>query len=46
MSTLVLLLWVIAAVLCFVRGFGVVTRWHLGWIGVGVALVAVILSRV
>lgn len=46
MATLVLLLWVIAAVLVGLRGFGVVlTKWHLGWIGLCVALVAVILGK-
>ena len=47
MPTLVLLLWVIAAVLVTLRGFGVVlTKWHLGWLGLAVALVAVFLERI
>ena len=45
MSTLILLLWVIAAVLMALRGFGVqLTRWHLGWIGLACAATAVVLG--
>jgi hypothetical protein len=46
MAAFVLLLWVIAAVLCGIRGLGVEGpgRAHLGWLGVAVALFAVVLS--
>jgi len=46
MATFVLLLWMVAAVLCALRGFGVEGpgRANLGWLGVAIALVAVVLS--
>ena len=47
MSTLVILLWMVAAVLCGLRGFGVVGpgHAHLGWLGVTAALLAVLLGQ-
>ena len=47
MATLILLLWIVAAVLVMIRGFGIVSlgRVHLGWLGLGLALCAVVLSK-
>lgn len=46
MSTLELVLLVIAAVLMGLRAFGIghEARWHLGWLGAAVAVLAIILG--